>query len=271
MTALKSRKAFALPYILFMLLFVILPLVIILLYAFMVPDRDGVWHFTFRNFGRIFGGDLPFFAVLGRSLYVGLFNSLLCLLIGYPIAYFLSSKKYNKSSVAYMLFILPMWMNFLLRTVATKNLFDGLGVELGGMGPVMFGMVYNFLPFMILPIYNVLSKMDKNLLEAAVDLGANDRQVFLKAVVPLSAPGIVSGILMVFMPTISTYVITDFLSNGKIALLGNLIDIVASGTALDSLNVGCALSVVMLLLIGATVLLSNKFDKLGDSKGEGLW
>jgi spermidine/putrescine transport system permease protein len=268
LSLLKSRKAFAIPYAVFMLLFVVFPLLLIIFYAFTVPDEAGALVFGLENFLRFFK-DYVYLQVFIRSVLVGLATTVICLIIGYPIAYILSNKKYNRSSTAYMLFVLPMWMNFLLRTVATKELFFFLGINLGGLGPVMFGMVYNFLPFMILPLYNVLSKMDKNLLEAASDLGANERQVFFKTIVPLSMPGVVSGFLMVFMPTISTYVITDLLSNNTYSLFGNII---FNETNTSSYyGAGCALSIIMLIIIGLTVMISNKYDKLGESKGEGLW
>lgn len=271
-TGLKSRKAFALPYILFMLFFVVLPLFVILVRAFMAPDDYGVVHFSLSNFARLFDPEFPFFAVLWRSIWVGFVTSALCLLLGYPIAYFLSQSKYNKSATIYMLFVLPIWMNFLIRSVATKTLFETIGIEIvGDIGPVLFGMVYNFLPFMILPIYNVLSKMDKNLIEAAADLGANDRQVFTRTIVPLSMSGVVSGFTMVFMPTISTYVISDLFSNRQIWLFGNLIDNIARDISVESQYVSSTLSLVMLLIIGVTMFFSNKFDKLGENKGEGLW
>jgi spermidine/putrescine transport system permease protein len=270
-TGLKSRKAFALPYIFFMTFFVVLPLAVVLISAFLAPDENGTLRISLSNFGKILGGEIGFFPMLWRSLWVGIVNSALCLLIGYPIAYFLSNAKYNKTSTAYMLFVLPIWMNFLIRTVATKALFDAVGIELGGMGPVIFGMVYNFLPFMILPIYNVLTRMDKNLIEAASDLGANYRQVFTKTIIPLSMPGVVSGFVMVFMPTISTYVISDLLSYNQITLFGNLINKTAGQTSANSYYLASGLSMIMLIFIGAIMLFSNKFDKLGDSKGEGLW
>ncbi len=241
-----TRRAFAYPYMIFMLLFVVVPLVIILINAFLDDNKQ----FTFQNFVEFFsdaGGGLT---VLGNSLVIGLVTTLICLVIGYPVAYFLA--KYHASSrVFVLLFILPMWVNFLIRTLSTKALFMQLNVPLG-MGTVLFGMVYNYLPYMILPLHTTLVSIDHSYIEAAEDLGADKMTVFLKTVLPLSLSGIVSGVTMTFIPAISTFAISEILSSSKIFLFGDAINMHFSKTT-NSLGVGSVMSLVMLLL----VILSN--------------
>lgn len=241
-----SRRAFAYPYMIFLLLFVVVPLVIILINAFLDDNN----RFTFQNFAEFFsdaGGGLT---VLGNSLIIGLVTTLICLVIGYPCAYLLA--KYHASNrVLVLLFILPMWVNFLIRTLSTKAIFMAMGVKLG-MGTVMFGMVYNYLPYMILPLHTTLVSIDHSYIEAAEDLGADKMTVFLKTVLPLSVPGIVSGITMTFIPAISTFAISEILSSSKIFLFGDAINMHFSKTT-NSFGVGSVMSLVMLVL----VILSN--------------
>lgn len=256
-----SRRSLVIPYGLFMLLFIIVPLFLILFYAF--TDSSGA--FTLSNFLNFFQEPSSISAFF-YSIYVAIITTSACLIIAYPVAYILSNDKYNKSKILIVLFILPMWMNFLLRTLAIREMFFFLDLRLGEFTTIL-GMVYNFLPFMILPIYTTLLKIDKNLIEAAQDLGATPRVVLAKIVLPLSVPGIISGILMVFMPTISTFVISDFLSGGRIQLLGNLINL--NFTTANNWNVGSAISLILLVLIGFAALITNKTDK--SSSGGGLW
>ena len=188
-----------------------------------------------------------------------------CILLGYPAAYILTQTRMKYASTVVVLFILPMWVNILIRTLATVALFDFMNVSLGE-GALIFGMVYNFLPFMIYPIYNTLQKLDKSYVEAAQDLGANPMQVFFKTVLPLSMPGIVSGILMVFMPTISTFAIAELLTMNNIKLFGTTIQ---ENINNSMWNYGAALSLIMLFLIGATTLLAS--DDKDHNEGGGLW
>lgn len=243
-----KRSSWATPYLIFMILFVALPLALILLYAL----QDGTGRFTLDNLIRFFS-DSDAIATFALSLEIAIENTALCILIGYPAAWILSNKKYNRSTVTMVLFILPMWINALMRTLATAELFNVLGIQLG-KGTLLFGMVYDYLPFMIYPIYNVLNKMDKSYAEAAEDLGANPVQVFWKVTVPLSMPGVRSGILMVFMPTVSTFAISEFLTNGKIKLFGTIIQ---ENINSSMWNYGAALSLIMLLIIGLTTLISG--------------
>ena len=191
---LSSRKSWTLPYIIFSAIFVIIPLFLIVVYSF--TDDSG--HLTLANFQKFFEHPEAINTFV-YSIGIAIITTLVCILLGYPAAWILSNSKLNRSKTMVVLFILPMWVNILVRTLATVALFDFFSVPLGE-GALIFGMVYNFIPFMIYPIYNTLQKMDHSYIEAAQDLGANPVQVFLKAVLPLSMPGVMSGIMMVFMP-----------------------------------------------------------------------
>ena len=249
----NKRSSWALPYFIFLVLFVVLPLLLIVLYAL----QDGSGHFTFANIAKFFsdGDALGTFAL---SIEVAIENTLLCILLGYPAAYILADARLNRSAVTVVLFILPMWINALMRTLATAELFTMAGIGLG-KGTLLFGMCYDYLPFMIYPIYNVLKKMDKSYAEAAQDLGATPGQVFRKVTLPLSMPGVMSGVMMVFMPTVSTFAISEFLTNNKIKLFGTIIQ---ENINNSMWNYGAALSLIMLVIIGLTTLLQ------GDDKGE---
>ena len=242
----RKRSNWAIPYFIFLVLFVVLPLVLIVIYAL----QDGNGGFTMSNVTRFFtdADALNTFAV---SVEVAIENTAICLLLGYPAAYILADKNLNKSAVTVILFILPMWINALMRTLATAELFNVAGFTLG-KGTLLFGMVYDYLPFMIYPIYNVLQTMDKSYGEAAADLGATPVQVFGKVTLPLSMPGIFSGILMVFMPTVSTFAISEFLTNNKIKLFGTIIQ---ENINSSMWNYGAALSLIMLIIIGLTTVL----------------
>ena len=252
-----KRSAWALPYTIFLVFFVALPLLLILLYAF----RDSGGNFTFANFTKFFA-DTDTIGTFALSLEIAIENTAICILLGYPAAWILANKKLNKSAVTIVLFIMPMWINALMRTLATTELFNMLGIELG-KGTLLAGMVYDYLPFMIYPIYNILEKMDKSYSEAAADLGATPWQVFWKVQVPLSMPGVVSGIMMVFMPTVSTFAISEFLTNNKIKLFGTVIqENINSGMW----NYGAALSLVMLVIIGLTSLLQDKKKEINEGR-----
>ena len=243
-----KRSNWAIPYFIFLVLFVALPLLLVAMYAF----QDNYGHFTFANISRMFT-DTDAMSTFVVSLEVALENTLICLLLGYPAAFILSRKDLNKSAVTVILFILPMWINALMRTLATADLFGVLGFRLG-KGTLLCGMVYDYLPFMIYPIYNVLLKMDNSYAEAASDLGATPVQVFTKVTLPLSMPGILSGVMMVFMPTVSTFAISEFLTNNKIKLFGTIIQ---ENINSSMWNYGAALSFFMLIIIGLTTFLSG--------------
>jgi len=243
-----KRSNWSIPYFIFLILFVVLPLILVVVYAF--QSNEG--GFTLENIGKFFS-DSDAISTFALSLEVAIENTLICILLGYPAAYILADKKLNRSAVTIVLFILPMWINALMRTLATTELFNMLGFTLG-KGTLLFGMVYDYLPFMIYPIYNILQKMDKSYAEAAGDLGATPRQVFLKVTLPLSMPGIMSGIMMVFMPTVSTFAISEFLTNNKIKLFGTIIQ---ENINSSMWNYGSALALIMLIIIGITSLFTS--------------
>ena len=250
-----SRKNLAIPYFIFLILFILIPILIIVFYAF--TDPEGYFSFDalvtfFSNYTKL--------NVLLVSLLIGLFNTILCLLIGYPIAYILSNKKFNKNYVLVMLFIMPMWINFVLRTGATRDLLNWIGLNTGSYPIIatMIGMVSNYLPFTILPLYSTMLKLDQSQIEAASDLGCNPFQVFTKSIIPQTIPGIVSAAMMVFMPTMSSYVISDTLSEGKITLFGN--SIYLSFTNSDW-NGGSFMALVMLIIVFISMIFSHKFDR----------
>ncbi|MBQ7750211.1 MAG: ABC transporter permease [Bacteroidales bacterium] len=245
----NKRSSWALPYFIFMVLFVVLPLLLVVVYAF----QDASGGFTLANITKFFT-DSDALSTFALSIEVAIENTALCILIGYPAAYILADKKLNRSAVTVVLFILPMWINALMRTLATAELFNMAGITLG-KGTLLFGMCYDYPPFMIYPIYNVLAKMDKSYAEAAEDLGARPREVFLKVTLPLSMPGVTSGILMVFMPTVSTFAISEFLTNNKIKLFGTIIQ---ENINNSMWNYGAALALVMLIIIGITSLFQGK-------------
>ena len=231
-----------------MVLFVVLPLLLVIVYSL----QDATGHFTFSNITRFFT-DKDVLSTFALSLEIAIENTAICILLGYPAAWILANSELNKSSVTIILFILPMWINALLRTLATAELFSVAGFELG-KGTLLYGMAYDYLPFMVYPIYNTLKKMDKSYATAAEDLGATPLKVFTKVTLPLSMPGVRSGIMMVFMPTVSTFAISEFLTNNKIKLFGTIIQ---ENINSSMWNYGAALSLIMLLIIGATTLLSS--------------
>ena len=253
-----NRASWSLPYVVFMAIFVVLPLLLILMYAL----QDGSGAFSLGNLTRFFT-DSDAISTFILSIEVAIENTAICILLGYPAAWILANKKYNKSAVTIILFILPMWVNALMRTLATAELFNMLGVTLG-KGTLLYGMAYDYLPFMIYPIYNILQKMDLSYAEAAQDLGATPWQVFWKVTFPLSMPGVVSGIMMVFMPTVSTFAISEFLTNNKIKLFGTIIQ---ENINSSMWNYGAALSLIMLLIIGLTTFLTGKNNADGSEGG----
>lgn len=256
-----SRKVFSYPYILFLLLFVVIPMVLILIFAFL----DGDNNLTLNNFVSLVtdGASLK---VLITSIMVGIVTTVVCLFIGYPVAYILS--KYSFGKIFVLLFVLPMWVNFLIRTLATKAIFVALDINLG-MGTVLFGMIYNYLPFMILPLHTTISNIDKSYMEAAQDLGADKMTTFIKTTLPLSMPGIISGITMVFIPTISTFAISQLLSDYTIFLFGDSIQTKFSN---NLYGVGSVMSLIMIIL----VLISNYFIRKANKNslvagGRNIW
>lgn len=256
-----SRKSWTLPYLIFSVIFVIIPLLLIVVYAF----TDEAGNLTLGNFTRFFAHPEAVNTFI-YSIGIAILTTLGCIILGYPAAWILSRSSSSYSKTLIMLFILPMWVNILIRTLATVALFDFAQLPLGE-GALIFGMIYNFIPFMIYPIYDTLQKMDKSYMEAAEDLGANSVQVFWKVVLPLSMPGIVSGIMMVFMPTISTFAIAELLTMNNIKLFGTTIQENINNSLW---NYGAALSLIMLFLIAATSVFSTE-DNESSKKGGEPW
>ena len=246
-----KKSTWAVPYFVFLVLFVVLPLLLIAVYAFTYNHGS----FTLSNITAFFTEPKIVNSFL-VSLEVALENTLICILIGYPAAYILADRKLNRSSLTAVLFILPMWINALMRTLATAEIFNSIGIGLGKV-TLLFGLTYDYLPFMIYPIYTILSKMDRSYIEAAQDLGASPAKVFLKVTLPLSMPGVMSGVMMVFMPTVSTFAISEILTNNTIQLFGSIIQ-----EQFNNLmwNQGAALSLAMLIIIGLSTLLQKNKD-----------
>lgn len=259
-----KRKHLSIPYALFMLFFVIFPILLIVYYAF--TDKNG--NLSFATISNFFQSSDKL-EVLFISFIFGFLNTLLCLLIGYPLAMILANKKYNKNIVIVMMFVMPMWINFVIRTWALRDVLNWIGLS-GGLYPELasvIGLVYNYLPFTILPLYSTMLKMDKSQIEAASDLGANPVQTFFKVIIPMTMPGIVSASMMVFMPTISSYVIADILGEGKVTLFGKYIEIYFGQS---NWNDGSFLALVMLLLIGISVFITRKFSNENEGRTS-LW
>ena len=260
-----KRSWFAYPYALWMLLFTIAPMIFVVVFAF--TGDNGL---TLENLAAV--GQSVYLKILWHSLYLALLCTVICLLIGYPAAYFLASRDFSRNKTLFVLFLLPMWMNFLLRTYAMMSLMEDTGIintllkamglnpieMIGTEGAVLVGMVYNFLPFMVLPIHTSLKKMDRRVIEAAEDLGANPLEVFKRVVVPLSIPGVISGITMVFMPAVTTFAISRLLGSGRFMLYGDVIE--KQFLELNNWNFGSALSLVMMVLIIISISLLNKAD-----------
>ena len=260
-----KRSWFAYPYALWMVLFTIAPMIFVVVFAF-----TGNTGLTLENLAAV--GQSVYLKILWHSLYLALLCTVICLLIGYPAAYFLASKDFSRNKTLFVLFLLPMWMNFLLRTYAMMSLMEDTGIintflkaiglqpveMIGTEGAVLVGMVYNFLPFMVLPIHTSLKKMDRRVIEAAEDLGANPVEVFKRVVFPLSIPGVISGITMVFMPAVTTFAISRLLGSGRFMLYGDVIE--KQFLELNNWNFGSALSLVMMVLIIISISLLNKAD-----------
>lgn len=253
-----KRRNWSIPYIVFLFCFVVAPLAMIVYYAF--TNNEG--HLSLMNF-RKFWMQPEAMNTFIYSVGIAMITTAICLLLGYPAAFIMSRMKSGLTQILVILFILPMWVNFLIRTLATVAMFDFLHIPLG-QGSLLFGMVYNFLPFMIYPIYNNLKKTDTSLIEAAQDLGATPAQVFLKTILPLSAPGISSGIMMVFMPVVSTFAIAELLTINNIKLFGTTLQ---ENIYNGMWNYGAALSLVMLLLIGITSLLNSEGNAKAAEEG----
>ena len=274
MPRLKSIKWLSFPYLFWMAGFIIIPLILIVFYG--LTAKEG--GLSFENIALILN-QINRKALL-LSLELSIISTVICLLLAYPLAMILSNAKMKSNSFIVLIIILPMWMNFLLRTIAWQNILEKTGILntflkflhlpavniINTPAAIILGMVYNFLPFMVLPIYNVLAKIDKNVINAARDLGANGRQTFVKIIFPLTFPGVVSGITMVFVPSLTTFVISSILGGSKIVLIGNVIE---QQFRLDNWNAGSGLSLVLMIFILFSMAILSKYDKGND--GGGLW
>ena len=265
---LKSKKhLLAAPYAAWAVIFIVVPLCMILYYG--ITDKQGA--FTAENILAIAS---PGHArALWRSVLLSFVSTVICFLLAYPLALILAAKKENNGSVIILIFILPMWMNFLLRTLAWQTLLEKTGVinsvlaflglpamhMINTSSAIVLGMVYNFLPFMVLPLYNALSKIDDNVIHAAKDLGANKIQSFLHIILPLSVPGIISGVTMVFVPALTTFVISTLLGGSKVLLIGNVIE--QEFTQASNWHLGSGLSIVLMIFILLNMVVTALFEK----------
>ena len=271
-----ENKWTARPYILWMMIFVLIPLFLILYFSFTVKTPEGT-TLSFENYKRFF--DPLYMDVLWRSIQLAFISTVICFVFAYPLAMILAGKEMSNKSIILLLVILPMWMNSLLRTYAWMTLLENNGIIntfLNSIGipklqliytdqAVVFGMVYNFFPFMVLPIYNVLIRIDQSIIEAAQDLGANSRKVFMKITLPLSMPGVVSGVVMVFMPSLTTFVISSLLGGGQYTLIGNMIE--QQFRTVNDWGFGSALSVVLMLIILVSIGIMSKYDSVEQGGG----
>jgi spermidine/putrescine transport system permease protein len=271
--AAKLRKQLlAGPFIFWIVAFTLIPLAMMVYRAF----TDGSGAFTLANVAAI--ARPTFLKALGLSLELALISTAICLLLAYPVALILRKASHGRGAFFIFVFVLPMWMNFLLRTMAWQSLLEREGVVNGILsaiglpgieiintpGAIVLGMVYNFLPFMILPLYNSITKIDDSTINAAYDLGANRIQTVFRVIVPQSLAGIVSGITMVFVPSLTTFVVSDILGGGKVMLIGNIIE--QQFTVNYDWNLGAGLSIVLMIFVLISMALVNSFDKSGEGR-----
>lgn len=275
-------KKYSIPYFFWLLIFVVMPLALITLMAFSQGDMMNISTFSFSldNFVRFF--EKTYLSILKNSLVLAAVSTVLCFIIGYPAAFIISRQREKLQNILILLFVIPMWMNFLLRTYAWLSLLGSNGLinkffGIFGLGPfdiiynnkaILLGMVYNFLPYMVLPIYTVLNKMDESLVEAARDLGASEREVFTKVIFPLSLAGVSSGVIMVFIPALSTFVISSLLGGNKAMLIGNVIEQQFRFTG--DWHFGSAISMILVFLMFIWIIVSSKLNIDRESEG-GLW
>ena len=274
-----SRKLLAIPYGLFLAMFVLIPLFIIIYYAFTDDAGKFTWEYVrvfFNENGKGFWGFFTSynFKTIMQSFFISLMSTLICLLIAYPVAYIIAKCQLKNKSVLLLLFIVPMWVNFVLRINALKELFVWLGIynksDAWNIINTIIGMVYDFLPFMILPIYTTIIKIDKSYLEAAKDLGATPARAFVKVTLPLSKAGIMSGVSMVFLPSMTNYVVSNYLTFRNVKIFGKLIDDYFTG---DLWHDGSFIALLLLLFMFLITWLTGGFspDEQTDTRGTSLW
>ncbi len=276
----KRFRSMAYPYVVWIGIMIVIPMLLIVLYAFTIDGNDvSSFKFSFDNFRR-FVTDTVFMEVLGRSLYIAVITTVICVLLGYPVAYLIAQLPGQSNMLMILLITMPTWINMLVRTYAWMGILQDNGVlnkilGLVGIGPVemlhtsfavILGMIYNFIPFMILQIHTSLAKMDKSLLEAAAELGASRVQTFLRVTLPLSLPGVISGITLVFLPAVSSFFIPKLLGGGQYVLVGNIIE--TQFLTAGDWNFGSAISLIMALIIMFSMWLTNKVDVQPASSGK---
>ncbi|HHT36270.1 MAG: ABC transporter permease [Candidatus Wallacebacter cryptica] len=273
----KTKWA-ASPYLVWMVIFIVIPILLVGYYSLTIVTEAGR-EFSLENFHRFF--EPVYVKVLFRSVELAVIATVICFILGYPLAYILARSDFQHKNILIMLLVIPMWMNFLLRTYAWLTILERNGIlnqilnwlRLPSVNilytetAVVLGMVYNFLPFMVLPIYSVLSKIDHSIIEAAEDLGANSVTVFRKVIFPLSLPGVISGITMVFMPAVTTFVISRLLGGGQFTLIGNLIE--QQFLYVGDWGFGSSISLIMMILILLSMAVMSRFA--GEERGLGLW
>ncbi len=271
-----SRKTLGIPYAVFLLFFVIIPMLVILFYAFTTTETDasGAEHFSFAlsNFGKFFS-DPTKLSTIVYSLVIALVTTVICLLIAYPVAYILAMSKLKKKFVILMLFVLPMWINFVLRVNALREIFNLLSLspafewlQSANYFKTIFGMVFDFLPFMILPLYTTIMKIDKSLYEASSDLGGNALTTFTRVTLPLSMPGIMSGVTMVFLPSMTNYVVSDMLGNAKVTIIGKFI----YDYFCNDWHMGSMVALILLIVVFLSTLLTGGFGSEENVRGANL-
>ena len=263
MTKLRlTRKSLCIPYAVFLLFFVIAPMLIIVFYAF--TDKNN--HVSFMNFVNFFSDPTKLTTIV-YSIVIALITTVVCLLIAFPVAYILARSNLKRKSVILLLFVTPMWINFVLRINAIRELMNWMGM-LGEANyfNTVFGMVYDFLPFMILPLYTQISKIDKSLYEACSDLGGNAFTSFFRVTLPLSMPGVISGVTMVFLPSMTNYVVSDMLGNSKVTIIGKFIE-TYFGT---NQHMGSMIALILLIVVLVSSLLTGGFKQEDNTRGVAL-
>ena len=273
-----NKKYLTGPYVFWAILFIMFPMLLMIYFSLTTRNAEGI-HFSLESYQRFF--DPLYISVLSRSIRIAFMTTVICLLFAYPLAMILNSRDLSNRNMILLLIILPMWMNSLLRTYAwlallssngiLNSLLEAIGLPKGdflyGNGAIVFGMIYNFFPFMVLPIYNALDKIDYKLVEASYDLGANTRTTFRKVILPLSMPGVVTGVIMVFMPSLTTFVITRLLGGGQVVLIGNMIE--EQFTRANDWGFGSSLSMILMLIILLTIGFTSNKEEIG--KGGSLF
>lgn len=273
----KNRSIAQYPYIVWSIIFIVVPIFLVIYFS--LTNSSG--SFTFENYQKLF--DARYMKVFLNSLKLASISTIFCLILGYPVAYFLSKSSPKTRNILMLLLVVPMWMNFLLRTYAWMSIIGKNGIIntiLKAIGipavnilytdsAVILGMIYNFLPFMIIPIYTVLIKIDENVIKAAADLGADKYIIFKRIIFPLSIPGVMSGITMVFMPAVSTFVISKLLGGGQFMLIGNLIEL--QFTTVGDWYFGSAISILMMIIILISMAVLSRYEDKDEKEGGGLF